>query len=569
MAAQRTPGVVDQLRALDAAAEACRGRVPGDAVEEALRVVRRAGQRLRRSGGSTVVALGGATGSGKSTLVNALAGVQVSTPGLRRPTTSAPVAVSWGEEPPEDLLDWLQVTRRHQRPATGDDAGLAGLVLLDLPDHDSIAVGHRIEVDRLVELVDMFVWVVDPQKYADAALHTEYLRPMRDLAPLMVVVLNQIDRLGAADRQRTTQDLRTLLDREGLDRVPLCATSALTGEGLAELRRLLADRVGAKQAMVDRLRVDVRTAAERLDTGTGSAATPELGTGEIAALDHACARAAGVPAVTEAVGRSWRRRGRVATGWPLLAWIAALRPDPLRRLHLDPIPRSRRRREIEAGVDGRYAPTHVQATSLAPARGVPAAQVDGALRDLGATASGGMPTGWADAVRAAARSRAADLPDALDRAISSTNLQMHRDRRWWTVVRVCQWALIAVAVVGLGWLAADGALVWFQLPPLPPVRWWGLPAPTVLVAGAVVCGLVLGGISRIGVEVGARRKVNTARRALLGKIDTEVRDLVVAPVTAELARYATARDNLATILAAPVVGHEAPAGRMRRGLARR
>ena len=57
-------------------------------------------------------------------------------------------------------------------------AALDGLVLLDLPDHDSTEIDHRMEVDRLVQLVDMLVWVVDPQKYADAAIHDRYLKPL-------------------------------------------------------------------------------------------------------------------------------------------------------------------------------------------------------------------------------------------------------------------------------------------------------------------------------------------------------------------------------------------------------
>ena len=39
--------------------------------------------------------------------------------------------------------------------------------------------------------------------------------------------------------------------------------------------------------------------------------------------------------VTEAVGKAWRLRGGLATGWPVLAWVAKFKPDPLRRLHLD------------------------------------------------------------------------------------------------------------------------------------------------------------------------------------------------------------------------------------------
>lgn len=544
MARQSKVGLAERLRALSAAQEAAAGRVDPELVEEAQRVVRRAGQRLAFSGESTVVALAGATGSGKSSLFNALAGVDVAVPGIRRPTTSQPSAVTWGSEPTEQLLDWLQVARRHHLAAEGDAAALRGTVLLDLPDHDSVEVSHRMEVDRLVRLVDMLVWVVDPQKYADAALHDNYLVPLREYAPVMMVVLNQADRLAPEERRRALADLRALLDREGLEQVPVHAVSARTGEGVPELRALLARRVGEKKAVADRTRLDVQGIAARLQEACGTATAPAVSKRSIEELDRVCARAAGVPAVTEAVGRSWRRRGRIATGWPVISWISALRPDPLRRLHLDLAPRRRSRREIESGIDSRHAPTELATTSLRSMRAIPAAQVDTALRTLADEAAEGLSQGWAGAVRTAARSRTADLADELDRAIGSTNLQMHRNRRWWSVVRVVQWLLVGVVVVGLGWLAVDFALLYLQMPPLPDMTWYGVPVPTVLVVGGVVAGLLVGGLSRIGVEVGARRKVATARRALLGKIDTVTRELVVAPVTEELERYETARQNL-------------------------
>ena len=59
-----------------------------------------------------------------------------------------------------------------------EDTALRGVVLLDLPDHDSTEVSHHLEVDRLVQLADMLVWVLDPQKYADAAIHDRYLAPL-------------------------------------------------------------------------------------------------------------------------------------------------------------------------------------------------------------------------------------------------------------------------------------------------------------------------------------------------------------------------------------------------------
>ena len=108
---------------------------------------------------------------------------------------------------------------------SGDDR-LQGLVLLDLPDHDSTEVAHHLEVDRLVELVDVFVWVTDPQKYADAALHRRYLAPLAGHDSVTVVVLNQADRL-------TPEALESLPARPGA-----------AGRGRRPARRRGPDHVG-------------------------------------------------------------------------------------------------------------------------------------------------------------------------------------------------------------------------------------------------------------------------------------------------------------------------------------
>jgi hypothetical protein len=172
--AERTAeDVAARLRALDKVVELGEGRLDNELLDPARELSRRAGERLRLSGSHTVVALAGATGSGKSSLFNALAGAQVSQPGVRRPTAGVAHAVVWGAVGAGPLLDWLEIPRRHHldlSAGTADD-DLRGLVLLDLPDHDSTVMAHRLEVDRLVALVDVLVWVLDPQKYADAAVH--------------------------------------------------------------------------------------------------------------------------------------------------------------------------------------------------------------------------------------------------------------------------------------------------------------------------------------------------------------------------------------------------------------
>ncbi len=145
--------VPQRVQALEHAAELARGRLDDALVDSAETVVRRASGRLSLSGDHTVVALAGATGSGKSSTFNALAGVEVATVGVRRPTTSVTSGIAWGEDGAAELLDWLGVHRRHQvrRDELGPtERALDGLVLLDLPDHDSTEVAHHVEVDRLV-----------------------------------------------------------------------------------------------------------------------------------------------------------------------------------------------------------------------------------------------------------------------------------------------------------------------------------------------------------------------------------------------------------------------------------
>jgi hypothetical protein len=209
----------------------------------------------------------------------------------------------------------------------------------------------------------------------------------------------------------------------------------------------------------------------------------------------------------------------------------------LRRLHLDRLGVGRRHKEID--------PAGVGRTSLPATSGVQKARVDTAVRTLADEAAQGLTRGWADAIKQAARSAEDALPDRVDRAIATTDLDLAQHRRWWQLVRVLQWLLVAAVVAGLGWLGVSFLLVYMQLPPLPKVTWWGLPAPTVLVVGGVLAGLVLAGLARIFVEIGARRRTSQARQSLRAAIARVTGELVIDPVKAEQDRYEKARVALA------------------------
>ncbi|ANC30741.1 GTPase [Isoptericola dokdonensis] len=533
--------------ALESAVAAGEGRLDPALLVSARAVVGRARERGGLSAEHTVAALAGATGSGKSSVLNAVAGADLAEPGVRRPTTSHALAAVWGDGA-DALLDWLDVPRRHEMEPS-DEAPTAtgllrrtrtpvgittGLVLLDLPDHDSVVVEHRVRAERLVERADLLVWVVDPQKYADAALHERYLRPLAGRSDVVVVALNHADRLAPAERDAVLEDLRRLVAADGLAGATVLAVSARTGEGVDRLRSLLADAARRREAATARLAADTRAVAREVVAACGDAPPARAADRAQGALVDALEDAAGVTTVVEAVRRSARRDAHLATGWPVTRWFARFRKDPLRRLGL-------RRDEVRVPVER----PDLQHTSLPQSRPSVRAATATAVRTYVDEVTAGAPDAWVLTARAKGTDATDRLPDALDLAVASTRLEEARRPFWWRAVGFLQWLLLAAAVVGLAWLGVDALLAYLQLPPLltPDLtidltRWGGgtfeVPWPTVLAVGGIVAGLLLALLGRLLGAVGARRRAARVRRRLRESVVAVAVEQVRVPVAEEL-----------------------------------
>jgi GTP-binding protein EngB required for normal cell division len=523
---------------LEQAAESGRGRLDEDVVGHASGVVERAGARLRLSAEHTVVALAGATGSGKSSTFNALTGLDLAEVGVRRPTTSWVTACIWGAGEPTALLDWLGIPQRHrvQRDSMLDgrrDTTLDGLVLLDLPDHDSTEVSHHLEAHRLIGMTDLMVWVLDPQKYADAAIHDRFLKPMATHKDVMLVVLNHIDEVPVDRRSAMVDDVRRLLELDGLGGVPVLATSARTGEGIAELRKAVGKRVDDKAAVRTRLAGDVSDAAARMSAHSGDAQPRKLDTKDQRQLVDALSDAAGVPLVTDAVRRATAVRARRATGWPLTAWLSKFKPDPLRRLHLD---RGTSGKDLVAAARSSMPTTNV----------VQQARVESTVRDLCDDISDGLAQPWVRSIRLASTSRFHDLGDRLDRVITTTDLGVAGTPLWCRAVRVLQWVLFVTAVVGGLWLAVLAATAYLQMPTPGTPDYEGFPVPTLMLVLGVVAGLALALLSRVLISVVSKSRARRAERRLREGVAVVADELVVTPVSAELAAYRQTWEGLRT-----------------------
>jgi len=501
-----------------------RTRVDSGTLAEAGRVLDEAAARRRLSGQHTVVAIAGATGSGKSQLFNALAGVPISETGVRRPTTAAPIACSWSDGA-AGLIDRLGIPGRlRRRPVHGPDADpqLRGLVLVDLPDHDSAAVEHREQVDRILKLVDAVIWVVDPEKYADAVLHERYLRPLAGHAEVMFVVLNQVDRLPGEAADQVLDDLRRLLDEDGIalgehgePGATVLALSALTGEGLPELREALGRFVAERGAAARRIAADVDVAATRLRPLY--TAQRRVGLSEEAREEFAdrLADAVGAVAAGEAAERAWLRNASRACGTPWLRlwhWYQDRREPPTGRL-----------------------PVRTQPDEEATAR----QRVEHAVRTVADHASAGLPQPWAQAVREAAARGAQGLPEELDALAAQAGLPPGRPPRpgWWPAAVLAQAAMTILQVIGGLWLVGQIAGV------LAP----NLVVPVLLMLAGIVGGPVVEWSSGIAARGPARRYGQEAERRLREAAAGCGRARVLDPIAAELLRYREVREQYARV----------------------
>ncbi len=515
-----------------------RTRLDGATLAEAGRVLDEAAARRRLSARHTVVAVAGATGSGKSTLFNALAGVPLSETGLRRPTTSAPIACSWTDGA-AGLLDRLGIPgRSRRRPLQGQqgEAELEGLVLVDLPDHDSAAPEHRRQVDRVLGLVDAVIWVVDPEKYADAMLHERYLRPMAGHAEVMFVVLNQIDRLPGEAAEQVLDDLRRLLDEDGIalgehgePGATVLPLSALTGEGVGELRDALDQFVGERQAAARRIGADVDAAALHLRSVYASGR--QTGLSEAAREEFAdrLAEAVGAAAAGQAAERAWARGANKACGTP---WLR------LWRWYED-------RRSVTTSAPAAVPPVDEEATARQ--------RVEHAVRAVGDAAATGLPTAWGQAVREAATRGAEGLPQALDelaveagaphstapRLPGAASGPVARPPRpgWWPVAVFAQATMTILQIIGGLWLV--GQIVGVLSP--------NLGVPVLMMLTGIVGGPCVEWACRLAARGPARRYGQEAERRLRDAAAACGRARVLDPVAAELLRYREVREQYARV----------------------
>lgn len=581
------------------------GRVPETVLLDAAETLERLSQRRELSTEHTVIGFFGATGSGKSTLFNAIAGQNIALSAPTRPTTSTVQAAIWEAEGSEELLDWLGIDKRvypqtlalaaEGEATEGNEAGgnnkaiggaaapnavtepapglfnrirravggrgemrtrTGGLILLDMPDFDSVTTTNRDLAARMMRYVDVLVWVVDPQKYADAVIHRDFMVPLAASGAQALCVLNQADKLAPAEVPAVLASLTRLLQAEGTEAHLLAApiaVSARTGEGVDVLRDLLAQVAAAKSLSLQRTDAQLHATASQLRTYAGGEGTVLAGAYALEAeqkLVKACYTSSQAEQVLEAATASYRRAAGQHTGWILTRWMSRLKADPLRRLHLgqQEETKSASKAEKSAGMlgsDSENAPELV-ASSLPPLSAAQKAGMANAVRQYSKQMAARIDEPWKRSMKEAALSREAELPELLERDMVRIDYGLGRTRAPWVIFNALQWIALLSALVGVGWLTLISGMAYLQiqLPPAPTPEGSPVPLPTLLLLLGILLGIASAGVGRLLTAMGSRYYARKLRGRLQTGMEKAVQSCVVAPVQQEAKRLNAYRKAL-------------------------
>jgi energy-coupling factor transporter ATP-binding protein EcfA2 len=303
--------------------------------------------RFRSLDAPLLAVVGGSTGAGKSTLVNALVGHPVTRAGAIRPTTRQPILLhhpadaAWFED--QRVLPSLSRIRgtvvdtqlpANRAGAAPDAASISSLVLvghpavpegialLDAPDVDSVSDDNRKLAGQLLAAADLWLFVTTANRYADAVPWKLLL----DAASRDIMVAVVLDRVPPAAEAEVSTDLRMMLQREGLGAARLFIIPEVTLDGLGMLpdgaveplarwvRELAADAAGRADIARRTLNGTVRALSGRV-AALAQASLEQQQSRDVLAKDARAAYQDAVARILDATRDGALLRGEVLARW--------------------------------------------------------------------------------------------------------------------------------------------------------------------------------------------------------------------------------------------------------------
>lgn len=170
------------------------------------------------------IGLLGGTGVGKSTLINRLAGKEISVAHKKRPYTDKVIVYQHNE-----LSDAFQKEVPSTIICKHDRYEISHLILYDFPDYDSLVTEHHKLVKQFSQELDIIVWVTSPEKYADQSM-IQMMKTLLQSSKNYCFVLNKIDQLTPEDTAQVVGHWSMLLGQIEIFGAPVFAISALLSD---------------------------------------------------------------------------------------------------------------------------------------------------------------------------------------------------------------------------------------------------------------------------------------------------------------------------------------------------
>jgi len=167
------------------------------------------------------IGLIGGTGVGKSTIINRLAGSEISVAHNKRPYTNKVVVYHFHKISPQFDSD-----NPHMISCPHDRQEISHLVLFDFPDYDSHLSEHRLMVKEISQKLDVIVWVASPEKYADQAM-IDMISTLIQSSKNYCFVLNKADQLQTDESAQIIGHWHLLLSQAGIIEALIFSFSAL------------------------------------------------------------------------------------------------------------------------------------------------------------------------------------------------------------------------------------------------------------------------------------------------------------------------------------------------------